>query len=89
MLTRTPAARLLDSSIDDVDFDEVVRRAPEDVAQCGEGVYRQPLRRCGDELVDLFAGEANPTRCRKNSSDYAHLAKIYSLWGIRRTIQKT
>ena len=41
--------------------DQIARPAPEDVAQRGEHVQRQPFRGVHDEPVDLRGGQMDPT----------------------------
>src|SRR2546430_12097987 len=45
--------------VDDLDLDQVVRADLQDVAQRREGVHGQPLRRGGDQPVDLFPGQVH------------------------------
>jgi len=45
--------------VDDLDLDEVVGLAAEDVAQSREGVHGHPLRRLRDQAEDLLAGEGD------------------------------
>src|SRR5262249_33042076 len=46
---------LADHGVDDLDLDQVVRRALQDVAQRGERVHGQALRRLGDQPEHLLA----------------------------------
>jgi hypothetical protein len=53
------ARRLADLLADDLDLDQVVRLAVQDVAQRGQRVGRQPLRDLGHQPVDLLPGQVN------------------------------
>ena len=53
------AGSLANLSVGGGDFDEIFDADVEDVAQCGQGVQAQTLRRRGDQAEDLFAGKVN------------------------------
>ena len=56
-----------DHLVDDLDLDEVVGLAGEDVAQGGEGVHRQPLRRLSDQPENLLARQGDAALGQKGN----------------------